>query len=53
MPVYKTRRCDFPINVEPGKFALVSALTPKVNAPVPAVSRKILVFVRADILPER
>jgi hypothetical protein len=37
--------------VAPGKFELITALTPKTNAPAPAVTRKILVFVRADVLP--
>lgn len=52
MPIFESLRCNTSIRVEPGKFELVSALTPKVNAPVPAVSRKILVFVRADVLPK-
>lgn len=51
MPIFESLRCNTAINVKPGKFELVSALTPKVNAPVPEVSRKILVFVRADVLP--
>lgn len=51
MPIYESWRVKSSIRVESGKFELVSALTPKANAPVPAVSRKILVFVRADILP--
>lgn len=51
MPIYESWRINTSISVESGKFELVSALTPKANAPVPAVSRKILVFVRADILP--
>lgn len=50
MPIFETWRFNTSINVAPGKFEFVSALTPKANAPVPAVSRKILVFVRADIL---
>ena len=51
MPIFETLRLHTFINVRSGKFELVSALTPKANAPVPAVSRKILVFARADILP--
>lgn len=51
MPIYETWRFNSSINVAPGKFEFVSALTPKATAPVPAISRKILVFVRADILP--
>jgi len=52
MPIFETLRFTTSNSVESGKFELVSALTPKANAPVPAVSRKILVFVRADILPD-
>lgn len=44
MPIYETLRTDSSISVESGKFQLVSALTPHANAPVPADSRKILVF---------
>lgn len=51
MPIYETMRFNTTISVRSGKFELVSALTPKANARVPAVSQKILVFVRADILP--
>jgi hypothetical protein len=51
MPIYETWRTNSVISVESGKFELVTALTPKTNAPVPSVSRKILIFVRADILP--
>ena len=50
MPIYESWKVYTFINVEPGKFELVSALTPKAKAPAPAISRKILVFVRADIL---
>ena len=52
MPIFEALRCNTSINVESGKFALVSALTPNANSPVPAVSRKVLVFARADVLPE-
>lgn len=51
MPIYETMRFNTSISVRSGKFELVSALTPKANAPVQAVLRKILVFVRADVLP--
>jgi hypothetical protein len=53
MPIYETWKTNTSIDVEPGKFELVSALTPKAKAPVPAISRKILIFVRADVLPSR
>ena len=51
MPIYESWKVKSSLRVESGKFELVSALTPKANAPVPAVSRKVLVFVRADLLP--
>ena len=51
MPIYQTWRVNSSITVAPGKFELVTALTPKPNAPAPTVSHKILVFARADILP--
>ncbi|MEO5917602.1 MAG: hypothetical protein ABIS50_25455 [Luteolibacter sp.] len=51
MPIYETWKLNNSLRVESGKFELVSVITPKPNAPVPAVLRKIMVFVRADILP--
>ena len=51
MPVYEAWRVNTSLTLTPGKFELVSAITPKSAAPVPAVLRKILVFVRADIVP--
>jgi hypothetical protein len=51
MPIYESWRFNTSVSVAPGKFELITALTPKTNAPAPAVTRKILVFVRADVLP--
>ncbi len=51
MPIYERWSVSTSINVKSGKFELVSTITPKPSTPVPAVSRRILVFVRADILP--
>ena len=51
MPVYETWRVHTSVSAEPGKFELVSVISPKPKDPVPAVLRKILVFVRADIVP--
>lgn len=51
MPIYESWSITTSINVKSGRFELVSAITPKPSAPVPAVSRRILVFVRADNLP--
>jgi hypothetical protein len=50
MPAYETWRTAHALTLPPGKFELVSVISPKPRAPVPAVSRKILVFVRADIV---
>jgi len=50
MPVYETLRVNAGVSVVHGKFELVSVITPKPVAPVPGVSRKVLVFVRADII---
>jgi hypothetical protein len=51
MPVFGTWRVHTSLSVVPGKFELASVISPRPKAPVPAVSRKILVFVRADIVP--
>lgn len=50
MPVYETLRVNTQVNVIPGKFELVSVITPKPVAPVPGASRKVMVFVRAEII---
>jgi hypothetical protein len=51
MPVYETWRTRTALILQSGKFELASVITPKHEAPAPAVSRRILVFVRADIIP--
>lgn len=50
MPVYESWRSNSTISVIPGRFAMVSVIHPKPVAPSPAQSRRILVFVRADII---
>ena len=50
MPVYETLRVNSQVSVIPGMFELVSVITPKPVAPVPGASRKVLVFVRAEII---
>lgn len=50
MPVYETLRVNTGVSVIPGKFELVSVITPKPVAPVPGASRKVMVFVRAEII---
>lgn len=49
-PIFECLRLGTSITLKPGKFEFVSALTPKMNAQGPVVLRKILVFVRADLL---
>lgn len=51
MPVLETSRLNTSVSLMPGQFEMVGAITPKPNTPGPAVNRKLLVFVRADILP--
>jgi hypothetical protein len=51
MPVLETSRLNTSVSLMPGQFEMVGAITPKPNTPGPAVTRKLLVFVRADILP--
>lgn len=50
-PIFEVWRSNTMITLMAGQFEFISAITPKPAAPVPAVSRKILVFVRADIVP--
>lgn len=50
MPVYEKWGSNTKISVTPGQFGLVSVIHPKPVSPAPALSRRILVFVRADIL---
>jgi hypothetical protein len=51
MPVFETWRLNnTALTLVAGQFELVSVLTPKPNAPGPAALRKILVFVRADVV---
>jgi hypothetical protein len=51
MPVFETSRLNTSVSLMPGQFEMVGAITPKPNTPGPAVTRKLLVFVRADIPP--
>jgi hypothetical protein len=52
MPVYESWNSKSTVSVTPGAFNLVTVIHPKPVNPTPAVSRRILVFVRADILAE-
>jgi hypothetical protein len=51
LPVFKVLRTNTGITLKPGQFELAGLITPKPANPVPPVSRKILLFVRADIIP--
>ena len=51
LPVFATWRLNAGVTLMAGQFEMVGVITPKPNAPVPAVLRKLLVFVRADVLP--
>ena len=48
MPVFETWRVNDSVILMAGQFEMVSVITPKSAAP--AVSRKLLVFVRADVI---
>lgn len=50
MPVFETWRTNTAVTLMAGKFELVSVITPKPQQPAPAVTRKLLVFVRADVI---
>ena len=50
MPIYETCRTRISLGLRPGKFQLVSAITPRTDKPVPAADRRILLFVRADVV---
>jgi hypothetical protein len=48
-PTFTTLRCNTALTLAPGRFALAAVLTPQPEPPPPAVARKVLVFVRADL----
>lgn len=49
MPTFVTVRCDTSLVLKPGRFALAGVVTPQPEPPPPALSRKVLIFVRADL----
>jgi len=51
MPVFETWRVNTSVTLLDGQFEMVSVITPQPNKPAPAAPRKILVFVRADVIP--
>lgn len=50
MPVFETWRAITSVTLQPGKFELLSVITPKKQAHPPAVANRILWFVRADLI---
>ncbi len=50
MPAYEKWGSHTTISVTPGQFGLVSVIHPKPVAPSPAISHRILIFIRADVL---
>ena len=50
MPVYENWRVNTSLTVAAGKFELASVISPKPTQPAPAVMKKILLFVRADVI---
>lgn len=50
MPIYETCRTRVSLDLRPGEFQLVSTITPRADKPAPASDRRILLFVRADMV---
>ena len=50
-PVFEKSCLNTRVTLLAGQFEMVGVITPKPNTPGPATTRKLLVFVRADILP--
>lgn len=50
MPLFETWKANTGITLTDGRFELVSVVTPEPADPVPGQLRKILVFVRADVI---
>ena len=50
-PIFEVWRTSTNVILTNGQFECVSLISPKNPAPAPAVARKILVFVRADVVP--
>lgn len=51
MPIYETWRANTVLTLRLGRFSLVSVFSPKQQAPAPFVDSRVLLFVRADVLP--
>jgi hypothetical protein len=50
-PTFETWRVNTQMTFQVGKFDLAATITPKPTEPVPATLRKILVFIRCDVIP--
>jgi hypothetical protein len=50
MPVYETWRSTTSVMLFSGKFELVSVIAPKAKVPSPLIPKRILLFVRADVV---
>jgi hypothetical protein len=50
MPVYETWRSTTSVILYSGKFELVSVIAPKAKVPSPLIPKRILLFVRADVV---
>ena len=51
MPIYEVWTVTTALTLANGKFELASVITPKATQPAPFVLTKILLFVRADVVP--
>ena len=49
-PVYERWGTEAWVTLSSGQFELSSVITPRTQAPPPAISRRVLLFVRADVL---
>ncbi len=53
MPIYEKWATNTALTLQSGKSELASVITPEKQPPVPAVSRRVLIFVRADVIESR
>jgi hypothetical protein len=51
MPVFETWRSNTALSLIAGRFELASVITPIAKAPSPLIPKRILLFVRADLVP--
>ncbi len=53
MPIFETWRTNTFLTLRAGRFRLVSVFSPKQQVPAPFLDSRVLLFVRADVLPVR